>query len=277
MKRFDRTFGQDFVAGLSTQPAVYLYKDDQGKVIYVGKAKNVRRRLSAYRNASRKKVHRKMRAIVKAAASLEVRAVPSEQDALVLEGELIRRFKPAFNVAGKYSFLYPAIGVARRGSDTLLCFATDVGAWAGHSFRWFGTFSSRPRAKDAFDALVEALALIGHLDKTSSLGPFPDVVGSRVAGVRRLSMELFEGLELYLGGTTPRLLALLSVGLLDKPRARREAATVGALLRHLRDFFETDLAPLHEALRRAGDDGTFVAQDERDTLFIRHGSLTEVV
>lgn len=271
MKRFDRKFGQDFVGKLPTEPAVYLYKDDAGEVIYVGKAKNVRRRLRSYRNASRKKVHRKMREIVKAAATLEVRLQPSEEEALVMEGRLIRRLKPAFNVAGKYSFLYPAIGLARTQTDTRLCFATDTEAWSEHSFQWYGTFPSRPRAKEAFDALIETLALVAHLEKTSRLGPLPDVVGSRVAGLRRLAEPTVLALELYLAGRSPRLLSLLAVALLEKPRARREASWVQALLRHLRDFYEGDLAPLRAALEGAGDDGSFVPQDERDTLFIRHG------
>lgn len=271
VKRFDGKFGKNFVAELPTEPAVYLYKDEAGDVIYVGKAKNVRRRLSNYRNASRKKVHRKMRAIVKAASALEVRLQPSEEDALVLEGELIRSLEPAFNVAGKYSFLYPAIGVVRTGSDTLLCFATDVDAWAEHGFRWFGTFSSRPRAKEAFDALIEVLALVGHLEATAKLGALPDVVGSRVAGLRQLPVALYVALAEFLGGESKRLLSQLAVALLEKPRARRESARVQELLRLLRDFFEGDLAPLRDALRHAGDDGHFVAQDERDTLFIRHG------
>lgn len=272
MKRFDRKFGQDFVAELPAEPAVYLYKDDAGVVIYVGKAKNVRRRLRSYRNASRKKVHRKMREIVKAAATLEVRIQPSEEEALVTEGQLIRRLKPAFNVAGKYSFLYPAIGLARTSTDTRLCFATDTEAWDAHSFAWYGTFPSRPRAKEAFDALIETLALVAHLQKTSSLGPLPDVVGSRVAGLRRLTDPLVQALDLYLAGRSPRLLSVLAIALLEKPRARREASWVQALLRHLRDFYEGDLAPLRAALDRAGDEGSFVPQDERDTLFIRHGT-----
>ncbi|MFK7999690.1 MAG: nucleotide excision repair endonuclease [Polyangiales bacterium] len=276
MKRFDRKFGENFVSELPTQPAVYLYKDEAGEVIYVGKAKNVRRRLGNYRNASRKRVHRKMREIVKAASTLEVRLQPSEEEALVVEGRLIRRLKPTFNVAGKYSFLYPAIGLVRTTTDTRLCFATDTEAWSGHSFEWYGTFSSRPRAKEAFDVLIETLALVGHLEKTSSLGPLPDVVGSRIAGVRRLAKPVFVALELYLAGRSPRLLSLLAVALLEKPRARREASWVQALLRHLRDFYEGDLAPLRAALERSGDEGSFVPQDERDTLFIRHGTQTSM-
>ncbi len=64
-------------------------REAQDRVIYVGKAKNIRRRLSSYRNAGRKKAHRKMRKIAQAAASIEVRLVESDADALVLENEPI--------------------------------------------------------------------------------------------------------------------------------------------------------------------------------------------
>ena len=72
MKTFDRKFGRDFLADLPTSPAVYLFKDERGETLYVGKAKNVRRRLAQYRNASRRKAHRKMRTLVREADALAV-------------------------------------------------------------------------------------------------------------------------------------------------------------------------------------------------------------
>ena len=112
LKRFDRKFGADLVRELPAGPAVYLFKDGEGRVLYAGKAKNIRRRLQSYRNASRRKVHRKMRALVSEASTLEVRLQPSERAALLLENELIRAFRPRYNVDGAYTFLYPAIGTA---------------------------------------------------------------------------------------------------------------------------------------------------------------------
>ncbi len=123
---FDRTFGADFVSELPTTPAVYLFRDAQDRVIYVGKAKNIRRRLSSYRNAGRKKAHRKMRKIVQAAASIEVRLVDSDADALVLENELIRTLRPKLNIEGKFDFLYPAIGLGVRPQHTRLCCTTSL-------------------------------------------------------------------------------------------------------------------------------------------------------
>ena len=58
MRRFDRKFGADFLRELPEAPAVYLFKDEAGGVLYAGKAKNIRRRLAGYRNASRRKAHR---------------------------------------------------------------------------------------------------------------------------------------------------------------------------------------------------------------------------
>ena len=68
---FDQKFGEGLLARVGTGPGVYRYSDAEGVVIYVGKAKNLRRRLASYRNAGRKKAHRKMRRIVKAASSLK--------------------------------------------------------------------------------------------------------------------------------------------------------------------------------------------------------------
>ena len=51
LKRFDRKFGVDLLRELPAEPAVYLFKDESGEVLYAGKAVNIRRRLQAYRTA----------------------------------------------------------------------------------------------------------------------------------------------------------------------------------------------------------------------------------
>lgn len=268
MKRFDRKFGVDFISGLPTTPAVYLFKDEADQILYVGKAKNLRRRLRSYRNASRRKVHKKMRDIVRAAASIEVRLQKSERDALIVETELIQSLKPAFNVVGKYAFLYPAIGTKRTSAHALFCFSTDVDAWSEHGLRWHGTFRSRPRAKEAFDALVELLGLIGHLERSAALGEKPDAY-SRLVGVRQVPAALFDSIEKLLAGRSSDALSQLMLALLEKPRARREADHVQSLIEIVSAFFHQDLQPLRLALDAVGDDGAFVSQDERDLLFIK--------
>ena len=271
LRQFDRKFGPDLMRELPDTPGVYLFRDEASNVLYVGKAKNIRRRLSNYRNASRRKAHRKMRALVKEASSLEVRLQDSEKAALTLENELIQTLKPPFNVEGTYTFLYPALGLGGDHKRMLLCFTTSPDAWKGFDLHFYGTFRSRIRAKEAFDSLVELLGLVGHIERTASLGPVPSTPGSRLVGIRQLDAAMLESLHGLLSGRTPSSLGLLARRLLDKPRARRDAADVQRRLSVLEHFYQADLKPLHDALRHGGKRGTFVAQSRRDRLFISAG------
>lgn len=266
MRAFDRKFGEDFVATLPTTPGVYLFRDDDGQVIYVGKAKNLRRRLGSYRAASRRKAHRKMRAIVRAAASVEVRHVETDAEALLLENELIRTLRPQFNIDGKFEFLYPALGLARTERHLWICHTTDREAAPVLGWRWFGVFRSRLRTREAWEALDALLGLAGHEDPKEAArtrrGP------CSLRAYRQVPATLEEELGRYLAGTGAQFVQALARHLLDKPRARRAAADVQQHLRALAAFHGSDLAPLHRALRAAGREGTFVAQAERDALFL---------
>jgi len=108
---FDQKFGEDFVAGVPHSPGVYRFFNRHGELVYVGKAKDLRRRLSQYRAPKRVKAHRKMKRIVKSSARLEFEVTASEKDALLLENALIQQHRPRLNVAGAFSFLYPSIGL----------------------------------------------------------------------------------------------------------------------------------------------------------------------
>ena len=267
-RAFDKKFGSTLVESLPTGPGIYLFRDTERGVLYVGKAKNIRRRLQSYRNASRRRVHRKMRTLVREASSLEVRAQASESEALLQENALIRELRPPYNVDGAFAFLYPALGVGRRDGHTLLCFTTKPEAYRELELSWFGVFRSRPRVNEAFDALVELLALIGHLSKRTQLPAHESVRGSRLVGLRQLPRELAEGMAHFLGGEDRALLAALSTALLAKPRARRDAARVEECLRLLDGFYEADTRKLRLAMERLGRTDTYVPQDERDSLFI---------
>src|SRR5690606_29572813 len=96
-----------------------------GEVLYVGKAKNLRRRLNTYRLASPKKRHRKMRTLVRLASRLEIEPLATEEEALLREGELIRSLRPPHNVEGAYEFLYPSLGVGMWDKHLLLAATTE--------------------------------------------------------------------------------------------------------------------------------------------------------
>ena len=276
IKQFDRKFGPDLVRELPEKPAVYLFKDESGGLLYAGKASNIRRRLQSYRNAKRRKAQRKMRVLVREASSLEIRLQPSERAALLLENELIRTHRPPYNVDGAYTFLYPAIGAGIRAHQTIFCFTTLVDAFSDRELRWYGSFRSRLRTLDAFEALVDTLGLVGHREPRTRFADWPRIRGSRVVGFRRIEGHL-PAVERLLSGESSDVLRALAVRLVEKPDARREAALIGDRLRLLESFFHSDAQPLRAALRSAGRRGHFVPQEERDALFIahRHGGAAE--
>jgi excinuclease ABC subunit C len=269
---FDQKFGAERLRELPRGPGVYLFRDAEGRVLYAGKAKDLRRRLAGYRNASRRKAHRKMRALVREAESLEVRPLESERQALLHENELIRTLRPPFNVDGAFAFLYPALGVGGNDGRVLLAFTSTPEEWSSLALRWHGCFRSRMRARTAFDALVALFGRLGHREPMSRLPAVPLRRGVRLEAFRRLPPELATAADAFLAGESRDLLGLLFERLLESSSARREAAGVGQQLRTLDDFARKDVAALHRALRKTGRSG-WVPGEERDALFIaaRHG------
>lgn len=97
------------IAVLPDTPGVYTYYNSEGTVIYVGKAKNLKRRVSSYFN----RVHESVRTtlLVRAIADMSYIVVPTEQDALNLENSMIKEFQPRYNVLLKDDKSYPWICV----------------------------------------------------------------------------------------------------------------------------------------------------------------------
>jgi excinuclease ABC subunit C len=111
------------VAQLPTQPGVYLYKDGEGTVLYVGKAKNLRSRVRSYFNEDRL-AEAKTGSLIREARDLDFIQVDNNKEALALENNLIKQYKPRFNVLLRddktYPYLkltnekYPRVYVTRR-------------------------------------------------------------------------------------------------------------------------------------------------------------------
>jgi len=95
------------LANLPTNPGVYQYFDKNGTLIYVGKAKNLKRRVSSYFN--KEQTHPKTKMLVSKIVTIKHFIVKSEQDALLLENNLIKKFKPRYNVMLKDDKTYPWI------------------------------------------------------------------------------------------------------------------------------------------------------------------------
>jgi excinuclease ABC subunit C len=95
---------------LPESPGVYLWKDAEGKVLYVGKAKRLRSRVRSY-YASDHPTSPKTRGLMRQVADLETIVVPTESHALILEANLIKEYRPRFNIALRDDKSYPYIKV----------------------------------------------------------------------------------------------------------------------------------------------------------------------
>lgn len=123
---------------LPHKPGVYLMKDRFGTVIYVGKARDLRKRVSQYFHPSRRQGwDLKFNALVEAIHDLDVHVVRSEPEALLLEGKLIKEFQPRYNISFRDDKRFPLVKVNLRDPIprfTLTRLRTDDGS------RYFGPF-----------------------------------------------------------------------------------------------------------------------------------------
>lgn len=100
------------VSNLPESPGIYQYLNSEGTIIYVGKAKNLKRRVSSYFN--REHPSGKTRLLVRKITDIKYIVVNSEEDALLLENNLIKKYKPRYNVLLKDDKTYPSICVSNE-------------------------------------------------------------------------------------------------------------------------------------------------------------------
>jgi hypothetical protein len=265
---FDARFGPDFLAGVPTAPGVYQYLDSDGIVIYVGRAANLRRRLAQYRLATRRRRHRRMRAIVAHARQLVFEVTTDHLAACLREVELIAALRPRANIVSAYDFLYPFIGFRVSDQRLHVCHTTHPEAFT--DWELHGAYRSRAQVADAFFALMRLFALLGHAVPRSQLKSFLAVPHARVFGFRRIPPELAPALGAFLRGEDEGFLGMLALALLERPAARGRATEVKLDLKRLKRFFDDEVTPLRAAVLVVGDGAWPVAQAARDALFLRY-------
>ena len=126
-------------------PGVYRYYDAEGKVIYVGKAKDLHKRVAQY-FVPPERLNTKTRILVSKIADAQFSVVDSEADALLLENNLIKQYKPKYNILLKDSKTYPWICVT--GDDFPKVFITRR---VEKGNRYFGPYSSVMHARNLID------------------------------------------------------------------------------------------------------------------------------
>src|SRR5262245_13563186 len=140
-------FGRDFFRGVPEQPGVYLMCGSTEGVLYVGKARNLRKRLASYRSASSDRLPRKLQRLLVRVERIYWDICCDEATAISRERDLLRALRPRFNVVGTYP--PPPLQFAWQRTNAGLAFA--CGDATGNWEQSYGPFR---RLRPAYAALL---------------------------------------------------------------------------------------------------------------------------
>ena len=207
---------------IPTEPGVYRFRDEHGRVVYVGKAKNLRNRLNSY-FAAPERLAPKTYAMVHTATSVEWTVVGSELESLQLEYTWIKEYKPRFNIAFRDDKSYPYLAVTMRDKFPR---AQVMRGDRKKGVRYFGPYSQVWAIRETLDALLRVFpvrtcspgvfkraeasgrpCLLGYIDKCSA------------PCVGRISPEehrnLADGLCRFMAGGAEKFIAELTTDMKD--------------------------------------------------------------
>ncbi|SIR87937.1 excinuclease ABC subunit UvrC [Williamsia sterculiae] len=225
-------------------PGVYRFRDQYGRVIYVGKAKSLRSRLNSY-FADITQLHPRTRRMVTSASSVEWTVVTTEVEALQLEYNWIKEFDPRFNVRYRDDKTYPMLAVTLNEEYPRLFVYRGP---RRKGVRYFGPYSHAWAIRETLDLLtrvfpartcsagvfkrhrqIDRPCLLGYIDKCSA----PCVGRVDAAEHRRIVEDFCD----FLAGRTDRMIKALENQMsaasedLDFERAARLRDDIGALRR----------------------------------------------
>jgi excinuclease ABC subunit C len=149
-----------FLKTLTTRPGIYKMVDDQGEVIYIGKAKNLKNRVSSY--FSTKSASPKQQAMVAKVASIEITVTHTEGEALLLECQQIKRYRPRYNICLRDDKSFPYIYLSSQHDFPQITFHRGSKNKKG---KYFGPYPSAGAVKESLK-LLQKLFPIRQCDDT---------------------------------------------------------------------------------------------------------------
>jgi len=146
---------KELISLSTTEPGVYLMKDAEGRIIYIGKAKNLKKRLSAYlKNTGRMDL--KTGVFVKKVADFETVITRTEKEALILESNLIKQHKPRYNVILKDGKRYPSLRLDLSEKYPRFRIARKIGE---DDALYFGPFASASAVRQTLNTINKTFKL----------------------------------------------------------------------------------------------------------------------
>ena len=145
---------QDKLTNLPSRPGVYLMRDKGGKVIYVGKSKDLRSRVRAYFNCPDERSQ--IQFLVRRVEDLETLVTSNDKEALILENNLIKQYKPRYNIRLKDDKSYLSIKVTTQHPWPRILATRKI---VKDGNRYFGPFSSAVAARETIDIIEKHFQL----------------------------------------------------------------------------------------------------------------------
>lgn len=142
------------LANLPTNPGVYLYKDSRGQVIYVGKAKKIRNRVKSYFQDTRNHSGKTL-ALVRKIHDLELYVTDTEAEALILENNLIKKFRPRYNISYRDDKSLPYICVTTGERPRVFPTRTVI----KDGSRYFGPYDHVGKMRNMLEVIRKAFNL----------------------------------------------------------------------------------------------------------------------
>jgi excinuclease ABC subunit C len=178
--------------GIPTRPGVYTYYNQEGHIIYVGKAKQLRKRVSSY--FVRQHEHFKTKKLVSEIAKIEFTIVDTEQDALLLENSLIKQHQPRYNMMLKDDRTYPYIVIKREAYPRI--FLTRRLIRDGSEY--LGPFPSVEQVRSLLELIRQTLPLrscnLALTEKSIAAGKFKECLEYHIGNCKApcIGLQSFE-------------------------------------------------------------------------------------
>ncbi|MFN9710586.1 MAG: excinuclease ABC subunit UvrC [Bacteroidota bacterium] len=141
------------IPSIPVTPGIYRYYDNKGVLLYVGKAKNLKNRISSY--FSGKPLNQKTRELVKRIHKIEFTIVPTESDALFLENTLIKKYQPVFNIELKDDKTYPYIVIKNERFPRIFLTRRKM----NDGSEYLGPYSSAGKVRELIDFIRQNLPI----------------------------------------------------------------------------------------------------------------------
>lgn len=275
--------GKAFFDDLPSCPGVYKMYGEAKHLLYVGKAKNLRRRLFTYKRVKKDKASRKVIRLVRMIREIEYETWPTEEAALLRENELLRHVKPPFNHVNTQPETYYYIGLTIN--ESAVSFHLDMKAERMECDYEYGAFKGHGKVRRALGALLRQLYILHQ--KVDSPFDFPPVLTRRITpshyklalngqwSEKKRKKNISE-IKRFLKGTGRTLLDRINDAAFERDLLDE---FIGKIiledLQKLNDFYEQKTKKNYSIYRNLELDSHQISQFELDDLLIQNAFLKE--